>query len=282
MTNTIKISKYQALGNDYLVIDPNRNKTQLVGKKIATLCRRSFGIGADGVLYGPIMKDGKMFVHIYNPDGSETEASGNGIRIFAKYLVDHEYIKEKKFTIYTENGSVAVEMLNERGTEFKVNMGKATFAASEIPVAGDEREVINEPFLFNDQLYNATCTSVGNPHCVILMEKVTKELAKEIGPYVENNPAFQNRMNLQLLKIVDRKNIQIEIYERGAGYTLASGTGSCAAMAVAHRLGLVDDKVNVNQPGGTNEVDMDPDGTMHMIGTVGFVADMSLAEDFLS
>ncbi|MDD3219732.1 MAG: diaminopimelate epimerase [Lachnospiraceae bacterium] len=283
MSNTsIKMSKYQGLGNDYLVLDPNKNKTQLVGKRISLLCKRGFGIGADGILYGPILDGDKISVKIFNPDGSETAASGNGIRIFAKYLMDQQYVTSRNFTVYTDNGPLHVESLNDRGTECKVEMGKATFVSTEIPVTGEEREVVNEPFLFHDQLYNATCTSVGNPHCVIMMENVSKETVKDLGPYVENAPQFPNRMNLQIIKVIDRANIQMEIYERGAGYTLASGTGSCAAAAVARRLGLVDKKVNVHQPGGTIEIETMEDGTMYMIGSVEFIADLSVAEEFLS
>lgn len=282
MNTNIILSKYQGLGNDYLILDPNKNKLQLVGKKIELLCQRGFGIGADGILYGPLKEGEKMYVRIFNPDGSETEMSGNGVRIFAKYLVDQGYVTQKKFTVYTENGGVEVEALNERATDFRINMGRATFCAGQIPVAGEEREVVNEPFLFKDELYNATCTSVGNPHCIIMMEKVTPEIVQEIGPYVENNEKFPNRMNLQICRVIDPKNIQIEIYERGAGYTQASGTGSCAAVAAAYRLGLVHNCVNVHQPGGIIEVDIEEDGTIYMIGSVGFIAEVSIAESFFA
>ena len=136
MENSITMIKYQGLGNDYLVLDPNKNRVQLQGKKIALLCQRGFGLGADGVLYGPVEINGKMGVHIYNSDGSEAAISGNGVRIFAKYLIDHEYVKEQKFSIETLSGPVEVECLNSRATEFRVNMGKASFISREIPVTG--------------------------------------------------------------------------------------------------------------------------------------------------
>lgn len=281
-SNCIVMSKYQGLGNDYLVLDPNKNKVQLVGKKIELLCRRGFGIGADGVLFGPVLKNGRIEVRIFNPDGGEVEISGNGVRIFAKYLMDQQYVTKKKFVISTKDRDVEVECLNERGTEFKINMGKASFLSDDIPVDGASREVINEPFTFDGQMYNATCLSVGNPHCIIMMENVTKETAKEIGPYVENHRQFPNRMNLQICKVIDPANLQIEIYERGAGYTQASGTGSVAAAAAAYRMGLTGACVNVNQPGGVIEVEIGKDGTLYMIGAVGFIADLSVAESFFS
>lgn len=282
MNHNIIMSKYQGLGNDYLVLDPNKNRIQLQGKKIELLCQRGFGIGADGVLYGPVMEEGKLKVRIFNADGTEAEISGNGVRIFAKYLIDQQYVTTNQFVIETEAGPVEVECLNGRGTEFKIHMGKASFDSEDIPVLGEKREVINEPFTFKGQEYRATCVSVGNPHCIILMDSISKEKVKEIGPYVENDDVFPNRMNLQICKIIDKFNVEIEIYERGSGYTKASGTGSCAVAAALYRQGLIEPKVNISQPGGNIEIDIEEDGSMYMLGTVGFIADVSIAESFFA
>lgn len=280
--NTIKMSKYQGLGNDYLILDPKKNKVQLQGKKVALLCQRGCGLGADGMLYGPIEIDGKLGVRIFNADGSEAEISGNGVRIFAKYLIDEGYVTEKKFAIETMSGTIYVECLNSRATEFKVNMGKASFLSREIPVTGEVREVINETFTFHNEEYKATCLTVGNPHCIIFMDNVSAEKAKELGPYVENADEFPERMNLQICKQIDKGNLDIEIWERGSGYTKASGTGSCAAAAAAYRLGLVESRINVNQPGGMIQIDIGLDGTLYMTGTVGYLADIHVAESFFS
>lgn len=280
--NTIKMSKYQGLGNDYLILDPKKNKVQLQGKKVALLCQRGCGLGADGMLYGPIEIDGKLGVRIFNADGSEAEISGNGVRIFAKYLIDEGYVTEKKFAIETMSGTIYVECLNSRATEFKVNMGKASFLSREIPVTGEVREVINETFTFHNEEYKATCLTVGNPHCIIFMDNVSAEKAKELGPYVENADEFPERMNLQICKQIDKGNLDIEIWERGSGYTKASGTGSCAAAAAAYRLGLVESRINVNQPGGMIQIDIGSDGTLYMTGTVGYLADIHVAESFFS
>ncbi len=282
MDKCITMMKYQGLGNDYLILDPNKNRVQLMGKKIALMCQRGFGLGADGVLYGPVEINGKMGVHIYNSDGSESAISGNGVRIFAKYLMDHEYVTEKKFSIETLSGSIEVECLNSRATEFRVKMGKASFISGEIPVTGEIREVLNETFTFHEKEYRATCLTVGNPHCIIFMDKVTPELAGEIGPYVENADEFPERMNLQICRKIDTGNLDIEIWERGSGYTKASGTGSCAAAIAAYRLGLVENRVNVNQPGGMIQIDIRDDGTMYMTGSVGYIADVRVAESFFS
>ena len=282
MSDNIIMAKYQGLGNDYLILDAVRNRVQIQGKKAALLCQRGFGLGADGVLYGPVQINGKMGVHIFNADGSESPISGNGVRIFAKYLIDRGYVKESKFDIETMAGTIEVEVMNARATEFRVKMGKASFISEEIPVTGEKREIINETFTFNEKEYKATCLTVGNPHCIIFADKVSKEAVKELGPYVENADEFPNRMNLQLCRLIDRGNLDIEIWERGSGYTKASGTGSCAAAAAAYRLGLVESRINVNQPGGMIQINIKEDGTIYMTGTVGFIADISIAQSFFS
>ena len=282
MSENIIMAKYQGLGNDYLILDAVRNRVQLQGKKAALLCQRGFGLGADGVLYGPVQINGKMGVHIFNADGSESPISGNGVRIFAKYLIDQGYVKGSKFDIETMAGTIEVEVMNARATEFRVKMGKASFISEEIPVTGEKREIINETFTFNEKEYKATCLTVGNPHCIIFADKVSKEAVKELGPYVENADEFPNRMNLQLCRLIDRGNLDIEIWERGSGYTKASGTGSCAAAAAAYRLGLVEPRINVNQPGGMIQINIKEDGTIYMTGTVGFIADISIAQSFFS
>ncbi len=278
---SLMLQKYQGLGNDYLIYDPNKNKKNLGKDAIIKICNRNFGIGSDGILYGPILEENKISLKIYNPDGSEAEKSGNGVRIFAKYLLDKGYVDGQKFVLSTLGGDVEIEFLEKKGTMIKVLMGKATFMSNEIPVIGDKREIINQPVMFRDYFYNTTCVSVGNPHCVIMMEEVTREKATELGPYVENSKYFPNRINMQLLKVMDRQNLQIEIYERGAGYTLASGTSGCAAAAAAYKMGLTDSKVTVHMPGGELKVEILPDNSIYMTGEVGYIGYFTLADDFL-
>ncbi len=279
---TITMHKYHGLGNDYLVLDPNQTHLALQERHIERLCRRNFGVGADGILYGPVFKDGKIKVAIFNPDGSEAERSGNGVRIFAKYLKDASYVQEKQFVLTTRAGDVEIEFLDENAEYMRVNMGKADFMSTAIPVNGIEHEVINEPLMFHGTLYNTTCLSVGNPNCVIMTEDVSGKAARALGPYVENASYFPNRMNMQLCKVEGRDKLRIEIYERGAGYTLASGTGACAAAATAYRLGLVDRKITVEMPGGTLEIMIAEDGDIYMTGSVKKVGVFTLEENFFS
>lgn len=270
------LEKYHGLGNDYLVLDPNLNSIKLTEEKIKKICNRNFGVGSDGILYGPILKDNKIKVRIFNPDGSEAEKSGNGVRIFSKYLLDKGYVKEKTFILSTLGGDVKVEYLDKAGEKIKVAMGKVTFESEEIPVSGEKRKVINETFKFKGKEYKGTCVSIGNPHCVIPMKNISKNLAESLGPYVENYKEFPNKINMQLLEVIDRNNIKIEIYERGAGYTLASGSSSCAAASVAYELGLVNNKVKVHMPGGVLDIEILQDKMVYMIGPVEYICHVEI------
>ncbi|MBN2591101.1 MAG: diaminopimelate epimerase [Sedimentisphaerales bacterium] len=242
--------KYHGLGNDYLVINPNVYDIDLKPETIRLICDRHFGIGSDGILYGPIKVGENLNVRIFNPDGSKAEKSGNGLRIFAKYLYEHEYVRQKDFKIQTLGGIVQAHIEDEAANLIKINMGKITFISTEIPVIGTAREVVDEELEINGSTYKVTCLSIGNPHCVIPMDEINEEKAKQLGPLIENHCMFPNRINMQLLKVIDQENIEIRIWERGAGYTLASGSSSCAAAGAAHKLGLVENKVNVKMPGG--------------------------------
>ena len=258
--------KYHGLGNDYLVIDPNVQGIDLTPDTIRLVCDRNFGIGADGILYGPDESGSNSRVRIFNPDGSEAEKSGNGLRIFAKYLLESKYVDRKNFNIETLGGIVEVQVEDDTANLIKINMGKVTFLSTAIPVKGREREVVDEGLVISGAKYKVTCLSIGNPHCVIPMEDVSEEKAKKLGPFVEKHDMFPNRINMQLLKIIDRANIEIRIWERGAGYTLASGSSSCAAAAAAHKLGMVDNKMSVNMPGGKLLVEISQDEEIYLTG----------------
>ncbi len=278
----IVLRKYHGLGNDYLIYDPQRNNVTLGERQITQLCRRNIGIGADGILYGPFFEEGKIKVRIFNPDGSEAEKSGNGIRIFSRYLKDAGYVKDSSYRLTTKAGETEVAFLDEAGSEMRVDMGYPKFEAKEIPAVGFEGEIVNEAVFFCDNFYNATCVSIGNPNCVIMLEEVNRKKALQLGPYVENARYFPNRINMQLCRIVDDSNIQIEIYERGAGYTYASGTGACAAAAAAYRLNLIGSKVTVHMHGGELFVEFAKDGRIYMTGPVVYVGKITLEEQFFS
>ena len=278
----ITLRKYHGLGNDYLIYDPNRNACELQERQVEALCRRNLGVGADGILYGPFFDGDKMRVRIFNPDGSEAEKSGNGIRIFSKYLKDMGYVTEESYVLHTKAGETRVTFLNEQGDLMRVDMGYPEFVAKEIPVVVFEGEIVNESIFFGDNFYNATCVSLGNPNCVLMLEEVSQKKAMQLGPYVENSRYFPNRINMQLCQVLDRENIQIEIYERGAGYTYASGTGACAAAAASHKMGFVGDRVTVHMHGGELLVEFARDGRIDMTGPVVYIGSITLAEQFFA
>ncbi len=272
--------KYHGLGNDYIVIDPSRTEILPEKDNMRLICDRHYGIGSDGILYGPLFENGSIALRIFNPDGSEAEKSGNGIRIFSRFLYEKGYITGRKFSILTGGGKVMIEVMDNNGGMIKVNMGKYTFLSSEIPVSGKNREVINEKIEIRGEVYKMTCVSVGNPHCVIPLSKISALLARRLGPLVENHPLFPKRINMQLVKVLDRNNIRIEIWERGAGYTLSSGSSSCAASVAAYRLGLVDNHLSVEMPGGVLEIEIDGK-YVNMTGPVEGVSEGNFTGEFL-
>lgn len=274
--------KYHGLGNDYIVIDPAKNSTALTPETIALICDRNRGIGSDGILYGPLFNGETAGLRIFNPDGSEAEKSGNGARIFTRYLIDSGYVTGGTARFTTPGGPIEAVLLDRDGFVIKVNMGSCTFVSDQIPVAGPRRDVIAEPIEVKGTTYRMTCVSVGNPHCVLPLDGVSRDLACSIGPVIERHPLFPNRINMQLMKVIDRRTIQIEIWERGAGYTLASGSSSCGAACAARRLGLVDDSVTVRMPGGALTIDIGDDWTVSMTGPVASVAEGNFTPEFRS
>jgi diaminopimelate epimerase len=277
----ITIEKYHSLGNDYLVFDPNKNQLNLNSENVAILCNRHTGLGSDGVLEGPFIEgeEGQMSLKIWNPDGSIAKASGNGVSIFGKYLKDKGYAQKKKHSLLTDGGHVEITYLSDDGNRLKVSMGKVSFWSDEIPVIGERRQVINEEMVFGKSMYPVTCVSVGNPHCVIPMRSISKELVCKIGQIAEEVKYFPETINTEIMKVVDRNNIIIESFERGAGYTMATGTGACAAAAVAYRLGLTCNKVIVGMPGGNLQIELEEDWSVYMIGDVFYIAKITLSSE---
>jgi len=283
----VQFHKYHALGNDYLVLDPADlpdcpQEIPYNVEQIVRICHRNFGLGSDGILWGPFPVEGAQFgLRIYNPDGSEAEKSGNGLRIFTRYLFDRECVQHEAFTIRTPGG-VVQSQVHENGM-ITVEMGSVSFMSDAIPVLPKEprREVINESIHILGKNYRYCAATIGNPHCVLPMDEISEALAREIGPFIENDARFPNRTNVQLLKVLDRENIQIEIWERGAGYTLASGSSSSAAGAVARKLGLVDEDIVVHMPGGKLKLHIDEDFSVTMTGPATRVAEMNVCEEAL-
>jgi diaminopimelate epimerase len=260
--------KYHALGNDYIVLRPKSFLSALSPEMVRLICHRNYGIGSDGILYGPVDSTSCDFgLRIFNPDGSEAEKSGNGLRIFARSLYDEGLVKGQPFSVETPGGIVSCSV-EQGGGIVAVQMGEVRFSSKDIPVAGPPREVLNEDISVNDKVFKFCAASVGNPHCVVLTNEPTSDDARRYGPLIENDPRFPNRTNVQFMKVIDRENILIEIWERGAGYTLASGSSSTAAAAVAYKLGLCGPKITVHMPGGALKISFADDFQATMTGPV--------------
>ena len=275
-------SKYQALGNDYIVIHPADLKHEINQDMIRRICHRNYGVGSDGILLGPLPSQTADFgLTIFNPDGSEAEKSGNGLRIFARSLVDNGFSSELAFTVETRGGIVTCTVAADHKS-VKVEMGKVSFDSTKIPVAGAAREVLNETIEIDGRSLKFCAATIGNPHCVILSELSLPEVARRYGPKIECNPLFPQRTNVQFMQVRDRSNIQIEIWERGAGYTLASGSSSTAAAAVARKLELCDSTITVQNPGGPITIHIDDDYFATMSGSVTKVCDGTIADEIFA
>lgn len=268
-TLTVELTKYQALGNDYLVLDllGCRGCLERVVPVLPRLCSRHLGVGADGLL---AFDAAERSVRIFNPDGSEAEKSGNGLRIAACHAVLRHGAGER-FVLRTRDRSNSVHVLEVRGgcVVTELDIGRPRF--------DPDRWVV-----IDTKAGQVRCrpVNVGNPHCVVLGEPVTRERCLELGPLLERNPLFPNRVNVQLAEVVDRQHARIEIWERGAGYTLASGTSAGAVAAALIHLGLTDSAVQVLMPGGTLAVRQGPDGALVQVGPAQrvFTARVNLAD----
>ena len=264
-------AKFHGLGNDYICLDEDWIEFDLKPSNIKTICNVHYGIGSDGVLLKTHSSKADFGLKIFNPDGSEAEKSGNGLRIFAKFLFDYGYTGKKEFYIETPGGIVKakiVELVNGRAKVITVDMGKAIFDTDKIPVYCEEKECIGKKITINGTELEINCVSVGNPHCVIITNHLDDNEIKKLGPLIENLEIFPNRTNVQFVNILSPETVEIRIWERGAGYTLASGSSSCAVASVLVKKGLTDKNLTVKMPGGILKIQIDSEFNIKMTGEV--------------
>jgi diaminopimelate epimerase len=277
--------KTHGLGNEYVILNSKEINFDLTNELIKRICNVHYGIGSDGILLKVPSSKADFGLRIFNPDASEAEKSGNGIRIFAKYLYDYSFAGRKDFTIETLGGIVNAHVLEEwNGKAFmiKVDMGKANFIASQIPVTYDKEECFGEKLKIKDKEYIIHCVSVGNPHCTVLIDHLDEVEIKQYGPQIENHPMFPNRINVQFAKVLSRNEVQILIWERGAGFTLASGSSSSAVASVMVKKGLVDKNVTIKMLGGELKIELDDDWGIRMTGEVREIASGYLSNELIS
>jgi diaminopimelate epimerase len=266
----IPFAKGHGLGNDYLVLDRRDLPGELSARAIQRICDRNRGVGSDGILLRVASARADFGLRIFNPDGSEAEKSGNGLRIFAKYLHDHGHAKATVFTVDTRGGLVecACHVVNERVAAVAVEMGRATFRAPEIPMNGPDREAVAIPLEVAGTILTVTAVSVGNPHCVVFVERLDEGEVRRLGPLVERHPAFPNRTNVQFARVRARDTVDVLVWERGAGWTLASGSSACAVASAAVRNGLTDGRLTIRMPGGQLAVEVRQDWSLRLEGPV--------------
>lgn len=277
--------KSQGLGNEYIIIDEKNITFPLTQKAIQKICNVNFGIGSDGILIKTNSDSADIGLKIFNPDGSEAEKSGNGLRIFCKYIYDYKIIPHREFTVETKGGKVRAniqETIHDRASLITVDMGKAIFSSKQIPTSFDSEEVQDEIILIEDKKFVINCVSVGNPHCVIIKDELDVREIKKYGPKIENYSKFPNRINVQFAKIISRDEIQILIWERGAGFTLASGSSSCAVASVLRKKELINNKVTVKMPGGELNIEINDTWDIRMTGEVRQICEGTLHEELVS
>jgi diaminopimelate epimerase len=276
--------KSHGLGNDYIVLNQDEISFELTEKEIVRICDVHYGIGSDGILLNVPSSKADFGLRILNPDGSEAEKSGNGLRIFAKYLYDYDYAKNKSFSIETLGGIVKAEIIEERNGKaltIRVDMGKAIFESAKIPVNFSKKECLNETLQVGEKKIKINCVSVGNPHCVVLTGMLDEDEVRAYGPMIENHTMFPNRINVQYAKVISPNEVEILIWERGAGWTLASGSSSSAVAAVAVRQGLTERKLTIKMPGGSLRIEIDESWEIQMTGEVREIATGTLSNELI-
>ena len=276
MTN-IKFTKMNGLGNDFIILDSEEyQKTKLSPDKLALkLCNRNFSIGADGlIIVNPNTDKADISWIFYNSDGSPAQMCGNGMRCFARYLFDKKIIDKKEFSVETKAGIIVPKIVSD--TEVCVNMGVPVLEPQRIPCITSTN--LNAPISVGDKEFLLNMVSMGNPHCVIFVEKDGKELAKKYGSRIENDKMFPEKTNVEFVEVLSKDEVVINVWERGCGITLACGTGACAVTVAGILNGYLDNSVKANLPGGILKVEWNgsPADTNHNVYMTGR-ADYSFA-----
>lgn len=272
---TIKLTKMQGCGNDFVIIDyPEYEKTGLKMSELAKkVCNRNFGVGADGMIIpklNPENKEADISWYFYNSDGSTAQMCGNGMRCFAKYCIDNKLIDKKSFSVETLAGIIKPELL-DNGL-IKVNMGKPILENKKIPFWSENGE---KKLTALDREFEITPVSMGNPHCVIITDEDPMKLAQTYGPVIEKHEFFPEKTNTEFVRVKSRMEIDMRVFERGCGITLACGTGACASVVACVLNNLTENKVKVNLLGGPVFIEWqgsadDKDQDIFLIGSANY------------
>lgn len=274
----MKFAKMHGLGNDFIVVDgfEERLEEAALPDLARRLCDRHFGIGADGILLALPSREADFRMRLINSDGSEAEHCGNGIRCVARFVADRGRTSADRITIETV-GRINVLDLNRRGgrvESVRVDMGEPRFQRRDLPMTGPESgEAIDEPLEIEGRRLELTCVSMGNPHAVSFVEDVDGYPVTTIGPLVEKHPLFPRRTNVEFIRVIGPHELQMRVWERGAGETLACGTGACASVVAGARTGRCDRRATVHLPGGDLEIEWAENNRVYMTGPAVLVFD---------
>lgn len=255
----MNFAKYHGTGNDFIIADNMKHRLNLSGSEIAELCDRHKGIGGDGLILAESSEKADIFMNYYNADGSIAEMCGNGVRCLTAYAIDSGILKDKQtIRVETRAGIVTVDVLKGEAGCFllKVAMGKPNFKAAAIPVITERDEPVDGIIKYKDRMFRYGCASMGNPHMLIVVDDFEVFPFAEIGAYFEKHPMFPRKANVSFAQVLANDEIRMDTWERGVGRTLACGSGTCAAVAVLNRMGLVVNRVRAHLSGGDLEIEV--------------------------
>jgi diaminopimelate epimerase len=282
----LRFVKYHGLGNDFIIIDRFEGGDAGFDRSLVVpLCRRGFGVGADGVILAePPASSGDARMIIYNADGSEAEMCGNGIRCLGDFLAREGHVPANPMWIETASGARLVKVLEADPGErvVEVDMGLPEFHRPSIPMTGSGSDAVRERLVVGEEIIEATCLSMGNPHCVIFVENISEAPLEKMGPAIEKHDAFPRKTNVEMVEVAGEQHLLVRVWERGVGITQACGTGACAAFAAALAEGRASSPMRVDLPGGSLHIALGEGGHIFMRGPVAEVYRAEVSGDWLS
>lgn len=280
----MKFTKMHGCGNDYIYVNGFQEKIATEDKPqlVRYLSDRHFGIGGDGVIFINPSTEADFEMEMYNADGSRAEMCGNGIRCVAKYVFDYGLTEQTDISIVSFGKTKYLTLTVEQGkvSKVRVNMGAPELIAGEVPVISENQTVVNEEIVVKNQTYYMTCVSMGNPHAIVFMDDVAQLDIEAIGPFFENHERFPRRTNTEFVRVIDRNHVEMRVWERGTGETLACGTGCCATVVACALNNLTDCNVNVKVLGGSIDITWDREANLvYMTGPAETVFDGEVSID---
>ncbi|MDD4507618.1 MAG: diaminopimelate epimerase [Eubacteriaceae bacterium] len=253
----MKFTKMHGTGNDFVVIDNTNLKIHLNQQEVAALCDRHKGIGADGLILVEPSKTASVFMNYYNSDGTIAQMCGNGVRCLSRFVREKGIVSKDSFDVETRAGIIGITLLerHQQYSQIQVDMGRVSFNAAKLPVEYKNKpEVMGEFTKFDGITYQYGCASMGNPHMVVLVNDLKEVPLEDMGAHYECHPMFPEKCNISFAQVLDENHIRMDTWERGAGKTLACGTGTCSSVAVLHRLGKVGTEVEATLSGGVLKI----------------------------